>query len=259
MSARRGPPWEEGLRGIDHELIGLLEPTFDPPSRLDARFDPSTGKPLGYIPVSWYGTRLCDAHWRPVPSFAEFQALFTLRESQRTARRSEILQQHERRFVLSSCFHRAVTSARARCGGDGSFSDVRDMFALCEPAQQDIDLLVLHQKLLYNRARPFQYFPELDPPICPAHASYPSGHSTSAHGLAYLLDAALDVPGDPHRRERDEISRIAFRVAENREVAGVHFRSDTEAGMALARFCVDEMCRTSFAEKIAYLKSRFTA
>jgi membrane-associated phospholipid phosphatase len=107
----------------------------------------------------------------------------------------------------------------------------------------------MYYKALFNRPRPSTLSPALLPPIeVPGHASYPSGHATQAYLTALLLSEvmpaaanhALDVdgqvvgaPGQPNRAV-GPLYRIAERVARNREVLGLHYRSDTAAGRLLA-------------------------
>lgn len=94
--------------------------------------------------------------------------------------------------------------------------------------------------------------PQSYPEGCPLHPSYPSGHATvsgacsvmlkaffdetqiltdcvvaSADGtsLAPFYDVALTVGG--------EIDKLAFNVAMGRDFAGIHYRSDAEAGIRL--------------------------
>jgi hypothetical protein len=97
----------------------------------------------------------------------------------------------------------------------------------------DLALLpVMHFKDRFARARPSQIDPRIEPLIdVPGHPSFPSGHSTQNFLIAHLLS---EVIGD----DAELIARvfaIARRVAENREWAGVHYHSDTEAGESLAR------------------------
>jgi hypothetical protein len=90
-------------------------------------------------------------------------------------------------------------------------------------------LVVNYYKLKHMRARPAQVWPALAPPIAtPAHASFPSGHSTQSHLIAYLL-------GEVSEAIKDVNIRLANRISENREVAGVHWPSDTEGGIRLAK------------------------
>ena len=89
--------------------------------------------------------------------------------------------------------------------------------------------LILRIKSEFNRARPNVALPEISPVIpVPWHAAYPSGHATQAH-LLYLVFETW-YPSKAY-----EFERLAFRIADNREVAGVHYRSDSEAGRSLAR------------------------
>jgi hypothetical protein len=87
---------------------------------------------------------------------------------------------------------------------------------------------VMHFKGKYNRPRPSQICPALLPPIqVPGHASYPSGHSTQAH-----LFAACAEKLQPAKRESMQV--LAGRIARNREIAGLHYKSDSAAGSKLA-------------------------
>jgi hypothetical protein len=64
----------------------------------------------------------------------------------------------------------------------------------------------------------------------PGHASYPSGHSTESHLIAHLLNRVI---GEEHPARRF-LCPLADRIALNREVVGLHYRSDSEAGVRLA-------------------------
>jgi membrane-associated phospholipid phosphatase len=102
------------------------------------------------------------------------------------------------------------------------------------------EFVAMHYKRRYQRPRPSQLSPALMPPIpVPGHASYPSGHATQAYLLSLMLGKVMPGvvttqlttgPGAP----ASLLDRLAERVARNREVLGVHFRSDSEAGKDLA-------------------------
>jgi acid phosphatase (class A) len=78
------------------------------------------------------------------------------------------------------------------------------------------------------RARPAQVWPAIAPVIpTPAHPSYPSGHSTQNHLIAACMKLAV-----PDLASACDI--LANRIAFNRELAGVHFPSDTAAGKRIA-------------------------
>jgi hypothetical protein len=91
---------------------------------------------------------------------------------------------------------------------------------------------VQHFKNLFDRARPSHVCPALKPPIeVPGHSSYPSGHATQATLIALLLGGIFT--GD-RAGAMPAINALAARVARNREIAGLHYNSDTVAGNQLA-------------------------
>lgn len=67
----------------------------------------------------------------------------------------------------------------------------------------------------------------------PFHPSYPSGHSFQAHIIALLL-------GQIAAEQSDAALCDAARVAIEREMAGVHYASDSAAGAALAKAYMTE-------------------
>ena len=139
---------------------------------------------------------------------------------------------------------------------------------LCHAALRVGQFLALHQKKRHMRGRPSTVSPALMPPIDPpGHPAYPSGHATEAYLIALVLAEVMpglawgegrggaknpvsaqdlapvagsittrltSVPGVAQRLERSPLWRIAERIARNREVLGVHFPSDSEAGLRLA-------------------------
>lgn len=89
---------------------------------------------------------------------------------------------------------------------------------------------ILHFKAHYQRARPAQLEPRLYPMVdFPRHASYPSGHSTQSHLIALIVG--------PVTRRKDITEALwakADRIAQNCEYAGIHYPSDSAAGVKLA-------------------------
>ena len=85
-----------------------------------------------------------------------------------------------------------------------------------------------------DRPRPSQLCPALMPPLAvPGHASFPSGHSTQAHLMALCMTdvfGTLPMAGPMN----DDLWTLADRIARNREIAGLHYPSDTKAGVDLA-------------------------
>ena len=91
-------------------------------------------------------------------------------------------------------------------------------------------IVAAHFKNKYMRARPTQLEPRLRPLIdVPGHPAYPSGHALQMFLVAKALTTVV--------RDHDigkELFKIAAEIAGNREWAGLHYPSDTEAGRQLA-------------------------
>ncbi|MEM8777091.1 MAG: phosphatase PAP2 family protein [Pseudomonadota bacterium] len=117
------------------------------------------------------------------------------------------------------------------------FSRALVMNDVSHPATAEvIDAIVIagrlahfHYKEQFQRPRPSQLRPDIAPVIdVPEHPAYPSGHANQHFMIAMALTEFA-----PQYQQR--LFDIATRVSENREYAGVHFKSDTEAGKDLAR------------------------
>ncbi|MBX9844449.1 MAG: phosphatase PAP2 family protein [Xanthobacteraceae bacterium] len=89
-------------------------------------------------------------------------------------------------------------------------------------------LIVNVYKHRFNRARPAQLSPSLMPMITtPGHPAYPSGHGFQSWlGAIALAEVRPDA--------RPALIAMAQRIGHNREIAGVHYPSDTKAGQMLA-------------------------
>jgi len=112
------------------------------------------------------------------------------------------------------------------------------------------EFVAMKLKRTYQRARPSQLSPALMPPIAvPGHASFPSGHATQAYLLsglmALVMPAVVNAPlgfaippapptVPPVNPAATMLDRLAERVARNREVMGLHYRSDSTAGQDVA-------------------------
>ncbi|WP_159441640.1 S8 family serine peptidase [Roseivivax lentus] len=86
-------------------------------------------------------------------------------------------------------------------------------------------------KRQFGRLRPNVFDPRIVPSIpVPTHSSYPSAHAVQthliAHGLAEIYEDSALVA---------RFFDTAERISVNREYAGVHYASDTEAGIIAAR------------------------
>jgi acid phosphatase (class A) len=102
-------------------------------------------------------------------------------------------------------------------------------------------------KLRHDRVRPSLLDPTLTTAIAvPNHPAYPSGHAAEAGLIAEILS----VLSPSHR---GIFLSAARRIAVNREIAGLHYRSDSQAGFELARAFV-QMAQTEpwFAGLLKY-------
>ena len=86
--------------------------------------------------------------------------------------------------------------------------------------------------------RPAQLYPRILPLIDgPDTPSYPSSHALQGHLISLVLQAAVTAS----RETSKSLADLAHRVAYNREVAGVHFRMDSEAGAFAAAQCAAKL------------------
>jgi hypothetical protein len=93
----------------------------------------------------------------------------------------------------------------------------------------------MHWKREFKAPRPVQLYPALLPIVpTPRHPSYPSNHSFQSHLIAEMLSAILRQGNTPHGIETPA-KAFAARIARNREIGGVHFSADSEAGLWLAQ------------------------
>lgn len=88
--------------------------------------------------------------------------------------------------------------------------------------------IILEQKEHFDRVRPSHLDTTLTTAIeVPGHPAYPSGHSTQAHLLAEALSAV-------NPDQTATYFQSAARIAKNREIAGIHYPSDSVAGRLLS-------------------------
>lgn len=89
-------------------------------------------------------------------------------------------------------------------------------------------MVAMHFKAQYSRARPAQVYPALMPPILtPPHASYPNAHALQSLLMSGCAKLAAPELSDP-------LDALANRIGENREIAGVHYPSDRIASQHIA-------------------------
>jgi membrane-associated phospholipid phosphatase len=95
-------------------------------------------------------------------------------------------------------------------------------------------------KHIFANVRPVEFSPQVQPVIAtPGHGSWPSGHSTEAFIVATVLEAlfnaasAVGATTGNGTASREQLQRLAARIAVNRTVAGLHFPVDSAAGRLL--------------------------
>ncbi len=88
--------------------------------------------------------------------------------------------------------------------------------------------IIFNEKDKFDRIRPSILDSSLTTAIdIPPHPAYPSGHATQSH-LRALIFGELDPQNKASYKESAE------RISKNREIAGVHYPSDSKAGEILA-------------------------
>jgi hypothetical protein len=86
--------------------------------------------------------------------------------------------------------------------------------------------------------RPVEISPQIQPMIpTPGHASWPSGHATEAYLTCALLQSLLSHGS----KYREQLERLAARIAVNRTVAGLHYPVDSAVGRLLGTALSDFM------------------
>ncbi len=105
-------------------------------------------------------------------------------------------------------------------------------------------LLANHVEMRFKNAfavvRPVELSAQIQPMIpTPGHGSYPSGHATEAFTVAHVLHSLMSAAraGSKHKKGLEELEvqlqRLAYRIAVNRTVAGVHYPVDSALGRVL--------------------------
>ena len=93
--------------------------------------------------------------------------------------------------------------------------------------------IIMKMKIEYDRSRPTFFDKRVKNIIdIPPSPSYPSGHACQSYAIALLLSKK-------YPENKDFYMNNAKLVAENREIAGLHYPSDTEYGMKLAHQIVE--------------------
>jgi acid phosphatase (class A) len=99
---------------------------------------------------------------------------------------------------------------------------------------RDASYYMWRLKFKYARIRPYNIDRTLKPLDEPNWTAFPSGHSSYSHMLAFIYSELAPEFSDIFLNDARAISH-------SREIIGVHFPSDSEAGRVFAREFVDEL------------------
>jgi acid phosphatase (class A) len=117
----------------------------------------------------------------------------------------------------------------------------------------DASYYIWAHKFRSNRARPYQLDGRLQNLEDPNFPAYPSGHAGNSYVAAYVYEQLL-----PEHREL--FLANARDMAYSREILGVHFPSDSEAGRLLARQIVDRLLtEPAFTRDLAAARAEIAA
>ena len=142
---------------------------------------------------------------------------------------------------------RTLTNARM---GRSTYGDITNKnihpktALLFEKTMPDLETLIFLFKEEFNRVRPSFLDPTLSTVIeVPGHPAYPSGHATQSYFIALIMSTL-------NPEEKDTYIQDAYRIAHNREIAGVHYPSDSEAGRILAQAVYDVLQDNEIYKKL---------
>lgn len=146
----------------------------------------------------------------------EIEELVSLARSERPKRVEEIVDQ-DRNFHDYFAHFLTMTPASHP-----------ESFKLFKAGARVAEMLMVSYKLDYGRPRPQQLYPLLVPLFDePGHSAYPSGHALISRLIALCLSDVVPKAEGP-------LIALAERIGRNREIAGVHYASDTAAGFRIA-------------------------
>jgi membrane-associated phospholipid phosphatase len=119
-------------------------------------------------------------------------------------------------------------------------------------AHEDLRRHLMRAKDTFDRVRPSLLDPELTTAIAvPGHPSYPSGHATETYFYALVFGALDPAHAEQYRTD-------AYAIARNREIAGLHYPSDSVAGRMLATWYFTELEKLPwYQEQLARAKAEW--
>jgi hypothetical protein len=165
--------------------------------------------------TDWLKTIVLPKLYGPNTLDAEIRELFGHIGGARVARRDEIIAQAQ--------------------DASGYFSDLLMMDSGGRPATRRLvvtaftvgQMVGMYFKSQFKRPRPSQVYPALMPPLpIPGHPAYPNAHALQSGLAAECVSRACP-------QIREPAWSLAVRIAQNREIAGLHYPSDKRASWIL--------------------------
>ena len=98
-----------------------------------------------------------------------------------------------------------------------------------EETERDLAYFIIRDKKKFARVRPSTLNADIQTVVeNPAHPAYPSGHAAQSYFVGYTL-------GQLDTAKMDAYTRLSHDIAHRREIAGLHYPSDSQAGFLLAK------------------------
>lgn len=151
-----------------------------------------------------------------------------------------VLMENERQRYLAEIVAQANSAEAWWLGMLGiTRSSKPHTFRLIAAALRIGEYVGMYFKNVYRRVRPSVLAPGLQPPFGPpGHPSFPNNHCLQGSLVSRCLEAVTPQDGGQSIYQH-QLEWLAWRVGVNRERAGLHYRSDTRAGHAIASALFD--------------------
>ena len=108
---------------------------------------------------------------------------------------------------------------------------------------EDVDIHTIKLKMKYGRQRPYEYSDKIESVTDTDDSpSFPSGHAIEAYALAEVL-------AERYPDKKEELDKMAFKIANSRLQMGNHFPSDIEVGEKVGKMIADAYLSTTKIEK----------
>lgn len=108
---------------------------------------------------------------------------------------------------------------------------------------EDVDIHTIKLKMKYGRQRPYEYSDKIESVTDTDDSpSFPSGHAIEAYALAEVL-------AERYPDKKEELDKMASKIAKSRLQMGNHFPSDIEVGEKVGKMIADAYLSTTKIEK----------